>query len=63
MLWARRWFVGPAREVEEAIAGGVNSEVPGELERVEEKLERERRKEVGVAELHGSEKERAQLDS
>lgn len=40
LLTARKWFVGPRREVEEveAMGGGVNLFEPGAIEAVEEKM-------------------------
>jgi len=40
LLTARKWFVGPRREVEEveALGGGVDLMEPGALERAEEKM-------------------------
>lgn len=40
LLTARKWFVGPRREVEEveALGGGVNLFEPGALETAEEKM-------------------------
>lgn len=35
VLWAKRWFVGPVREIEEAQALGVDLLEPGALERAE----------------------------
>jgi amino acid transporter len=35
LLWARKWFTGPAAEVAEAIRLGVDAAEPGALERVE----------------------------
>lgn len=34
-LWARKWFVGPVREIEEAQRLGVDPLEPGALERAE----------------------------
>lgn len=36
VLWAHRWFVGPAREVAEAMRLGVDATEPGALEKREE---------------------------
>lgn len=41
VVWARRWFVGPQKEIEEAAALGVDPLEPGALERAE--------KEAGIA--------------
>lgn len=40
LLTARKWFVGPRREVEEveALGGGIDLIEPGALERAEEKM-------------------------
>lgn len=35
VLWARKWFVGPVREIEEAQRLGVDPLEPGALERAE----------------------------
>lgn len=44
LLSARKWFVGPRREVEEveALGGGVDLMEPGALERAEEKMNGEK---------------------
>ena len=34
MLWARRWFTGPIRQIE-AERRGIDIDAPGELERAE----------------------------
>jgi hypothetical protein len=40
VLWARKWFVGPAREIQEAQRLGVDVLEPGALERAEAEAEK-----------------------
>ena len=40
ILWARRWFTGPAVEVAEAMRLGVDASEPGALEKKEEEARR-----------------------
>lgn len=42
VLWARKWFVGPVREIEEAERLGVSVGEPGALERAEAEREVEK---------------------
>lgn len=40
LVWARKWFIGPVREIEEAGRLGVDLLEPGALESAEAELER-----------------------
>lgn len=47
MLWARKWFVGPIREIEEAGRLGVDLLEPGALERAEMEAKEKKKPEMG----------------
>lgn len=47
VLWARKWFVGPIREIEEAGRLGVDLLEPGALERAEMEAKEKKKPEMG----------------